>query len=144
MNKPVSFCLFIFYLRTNLITLCLTHITYFWSSFSMKCRDVVLGQASPSVIHGMLKIPWAWLLAYKSARVLLRNANGKAALFPGKLKQWQTLPQHYSERHEFSRETRHSALHQLWGKAGAHRATVPPHHQCQCGPWKNYTHWGCF
>lgn len=60
----------------------------------MKCRDAVLGQASPSVIHGMLKTPWAWLPAYKWARALLRNANGKAALFPGKLRQWQTLSQH--------------------------------------------------
>lgn len=47
----------------------------------------MLGQASPSVIHGMLKTPWAWLPEYKKARALLHNANGKAALFPGKLKQ---------------------------------------------------------
>lgn len=60
----------------------------------MKCRDVVLGKASPSVIHGMLKTPWALLSAYKWARALRRNANGKAALFPGKLRQWQTLSQH--------------------------------------------------
>lgn len=141
-NKPISFCLFIFYSKTNLITLCLTHITYFWSSFSMKCRDAVLGQASPGVIHGMLKTAWAWLPAYKWARALLLYK------WQGSPHSWQikaaTLSQHYSERHEFSRETWHRVLHQHWRKAETHRATVPPHHHCQASPWWNYTHWVCF
>lgn len=49
MNKSVSFCLFLFIWKQNLITLFVTHVAYSWSSFSTKCRDAVSGQAFPGV-----------------------------------------------------------------------------------------------
>lgn len=83
-----------------------------------------------------------------TACIWMSQGSSPSCKWQGSPHSWQikavTLSQHYSKRHEFSREMWHSVLHQHWRKAEAHRATVPPHHHHQAGPWQNYTHWVCF